>query len=100
MLRLRRGESGLLLGARFLLVLLAPFVTGHAVDDLARSGIAERDALLLGRGAVPVRQGVAAEAGEDHPLDVLPVASLAQMGDQRAERRAFEAGAGGACSLT
>src|SRR5207244_12660329 len=53
MLRLRRGEGGLLLRRRFLLVLLAPFVIGHAVDDLARLGIAERDTLLLGRGAVP-----------------------------------------------
>src|SRR5438045_3373795 len=94
MLRLRRGESGLLLGARFLLVLLAPFVIGHAVDDLARFGIAERDALLLGRGAVPFRQAVAAEAGEVHQIDVLHIGAFAQMRDQRAERRRFELGAG------
>src|SRR5438105_2678423 len=94
MLRLRRGESGLLLGARFLLVLLAPFVIGHAVDDLARIGIAERDALLLGRGAVPFRQAVAAEAGEVHQIDVLHIGALAQMRDERAERGGFEFGAG------
>src|SRR5947207_724211 len=94
MLRLRRGESGLLLGARFLLELLAPFVIGHAVDDLARFGIAERDALLLGRGAVPFRQAVAAEAGEVHQIDVLHIGAFAQMRDQRAERRRFELGAG------
>src|SRR6476646_3362367 len=94
MLRLRRGESGLLLGARFLLVLFAPFVIGHAVDDLARLGIAERDALLLGRGAIPFRQAVAAEAGEVHQIDVLHIGALAQMRDEGAERRRFELGAG------
>src|SRR6476659_10117890 len=94
MLRLRRGESGLLLGARFLLVLLAPFVIGHAVDDLARFGIAEPDALLLGCGAVPFRQAVAAEAGEVHQIDVLHIGALAQMRDERAERRRFKLGAG------
>src|SRR5204862_1330975 len=92
--RLRRGEGGLLLGARLLLVLLAPFVIGHAVDDLARLGIAERDALLLGRGAVPFRQAVAAEAGEVHQIDILYIGAFAQMRDQRAERGRFELGAG------
>src|SRR6266851_9790530 len=93
-LRLRSGEGGLLLGARFLLVLLAPFVIGHAVDDLARLGVAECDALFIGRGAVPFRQAVAAEAGEVHQVDVLYVGALAQMRDQRAVRRGFELGAG------
>src|SRR6266852_6864431 len=93
-LGLRSGGGGLLLGARFLLVLLAPFVIGHAVNDLARLGVAERDALLIGRGAVPFRQAVAAEAGEVHQVDVLHVGALAQMRNQRAERRGFELGAG------
>src|SRR5712691_6370288 len=62
MLRLGSGKGGLLLGARFLLVLLAPLVIGHAVDDLARLRVGQRDALLLGSGAVPFRQAVAAEA--------------------------------------
>src|SRR6266851_7211351 len=93
-LRLRRGEGRLLLGGRLLLVLLAPFVIRHAVDDLARLGVAERDALFLGRGAVPFRQAVAAESGEVHQVDVLHVGALAQMRDQRAERRCFEFGAG------
>src|SRR6266852_8783255 len=93
-LGLRSGEGGLLLGARFLLVLLAPLVIGHAVDDLARLGVAERNALLLGRGAVPFRQAVAAEAGEVHQIDVLHVGALAQMRDQRAERRGLKLGAG------
>src|SRR6516165_12571756 len=35
---LRHCESSLLLGGSFLLVFLAPFVIGHAVDDLPRSG--------------------------------------------------------------
>src|SRR5437667_1026128 len=66
MLRLGRGEGRLLLGARLLLVLLAPLVVGHAVDDLARRGVAERDTLLLGRLAIPARQAVTAKAGEVH----------------------------------
>src|SRR5260370_34629082 len=93
-LRLGRGEGGLLLGARLLLVLLAPLVIGHAVDDLARLGVAERDAAFLGRGAVPFRQAVAAETGRVHQIDVLHVGALAQMRDQRAVRRGFELGAG------
>ena len=75
-------------------MLLAPFVIGHAVDDLARLGIAERDTLLLGGGAVPFRQAIAAEAGEVHQVDVLHIGALAQMRQQRAERRGFELGAG------
>src|SRR5438132_13196906 len=78
---LRGGEGRLLLGGCFLLVLLAPFVIRHAVDDLARLGVAERDALLVGRGAVPFRQAVAAEAGEVHQVDVLYVGALAQLRD-------------------
>src|SRR5258708_29446908 len=68
MLRLSRGEGGLLLGARFLLMLLAPFVVGHAVDDLARLGITECDALLLGGGAVPFRQAIA--RSEEHTSEL------------------------------
>src|SRR5579863_9663933 len=94
MLRLRGGEGRLLFGCRLLLVLLAPRVIGHAVDDLAGFGIAERDALFVGRGAVPFRQAVAAEAGEVHQIDVLDVGAFAQMRDQRAERRRFELGTG------
>src|SRR5215208_662568 len=57
-LRLGGGEGGLLLGRRLLLVLLAPLVVRHAVDDLARLRVGQRDALLLGGGAVPFRQAV------------------------------------------
>src|SRR5712671_3016187 len=94
MLRLRRGEGGLLIRRRFLLVLLAPFVIRHAIDDLTRLGIAERDTLLLGGGAVPFRQAIAAEAGEAHQVDVLHIGALAQMREQRAEGRGLEFGAG------
>src|SRR5579872_6974039 len=87
-------EGRLLIRARLLLVLLAPFVVGHAVDDLARLRIGERDALFFGRLAIPARQTVAAEAGEVHQVDVLHVGALAQMRDQGAERRRFELGAG------
>src|SRR5216683_3290770 len=93
-LRLRGGKGRLLLGARLLLVLLAPFGVRHAVVDLARLRIAELDALLVGRGAVPFGQAVAAEAGEVHQVDILHVGALAQMRHQRAERRGFELGAG------
>src|SRR5262249_15179214 len=78
-LRLRRGEGRLLLRRRLLLVLLAPLVVWHPVDDLAGVGIGHRDALLLGGGAVPFRQAVAAEAGQVHQIDVLHVGALAQM---------------------
>src|SRR6266478_3061034 len=93
-LRLRRGEGRLLFGGRFLLVLFAPLVVRHAVDDLTRLGVAERDALFLRRGAIPFRQAVAAEAGEVHQINVLHVGALAQMRDQRAVGRGFELGAG------
>src|SRR5690348_475874 len=94
MLRLGSGESRLLLRRRFLLVFLAPFIVGHPVDDLARLGIAQRHAFFLGGGAIPFRQAVAAETGEVHQIDVLHIGALAQMRDQRAERRGFELGAG------
>ena len=40
--------------------------------------------------AVPVRQAVAAEAGEVHQVDVLDVAAFAQVLDQPAEGGGFE----------
>src|SRR6516165_284411 len=49
------GECGLLLCARFLLVFLAPLVIGHAIDDLARFRIGERNMALLGLLAIPPR---------------------------------------------
>src|ERR1044072_2917235 len=90
-----RLVEGLLLVARsFLLVLGLPLVVGHAVDDLARLGIGDLDALLARLLAVPARQAVAAEAGEAHQVDVLNVGALLQMRDQAAEGGGFEFGAG------
>src|SRR5665213_531447 len=94
MLVLLGGEAGLLIGARLPLVLAAPFVVRHAVDDLARLRVAELDALFPGGGAVPFRQAIAAEPGEVHQVDVLHVGTLAQVLDEGAERRGFEFGAG------
>src|SRR5258708_2231991 len=91
---LRRGEGGLLVRRRLLLVLLAPFVVGHAVDDLARLRVGQRHALFLGGGAVPFRQAVAAESGQVHQVDVLHVRALAQMLNESAEGRGFELSAG------
>src|ERR1700685_3914933 len=66
---LRGGEGGFLLGARLFLVALLPFRRSHAVDDLPRLVLFERDALLRRRLAVPVAQAVAAEAGQVHQID-------------------------------
>src|SRR5262245_23069695 len=84
----------LLVAGRFLLVLGLPFVVRHAVDDLARLGIGDLDALLARFLAIPARQAVAAETGEIHQVDVLDVGALLQMRDQAAESGGFEFGAG------
>src|SRR5262244_3634099 len=81
----RRREGFLLLGRSLLLVLRLPLVIGHAVDDLAGLGVAERDAALLGGRPVPFGQAIAAEAGEVHQVDVLYIRALAQMRDQLPE---------------
>src|SRR5207249_8619023 len=94
MLWLRCRERCLLLRRRLFLVFFAPFVVGHAVDDLARLGVAERGALPLRRLAIPAREAIAAEPGEVHQIDVLHVRALAQMCDERAECPGFEFGAG------
>src|SRR5262245_44835984 len=69
-LRLRRSLG---------LVALLPFLVGHAVNELARFILAECDAALGSRLLIPVRQAVAAEAGEIHQIDVLDVSAGAQM---------------------
>src|SRR5262249_40667017 len=78
-MRLLGGKGSFLLGAGFPLIFPAPFVVGHSVDDLARFRIGEREIAFVGRGPVPFRQAVAAEAGEVHQIDVLHVIALAQM---------------------
>src|SRR5688572_28688301 len=81
-----RLVEGLLLVARgVLLVLGLPLVVRHAVDDLARLGIGDLDALLARLFAVPARQAVAAEAGQIHHVDILHVGALLQMSNQAAE---------------
>src|SRR4029453_2273500 len=91
---MRLRERLLLLAARFLLVLRLPLLVRHAIDDLARLRVGERHALLLGGGAVPFRQAVAAEAGEIHQVDVLHVGAFAQVLDQAPERGGLQLGAG------
>src|SRR6266436_5615078 len=88
------GERSLLLGAGLLLMFRAPFVVGHAVDDLPRLLVRQRDAALLGFGAIPFREAVPAEAGEVHQIDVLDIGPLAQMLDETAKGCRFELGAG------
>src|SRR4051794_36127083 len=93
-LRLRCRERRLLLRRRLFLMLLAPLVVRHAIDDLARLGIGQRDSTLLGRRAIPFRQTVAAEPGEVHQVDILHVGALAQMRDERTECRGLQLGTG------
>jgi len=52
------------------------------------------EALVLGGGAIPLGEAVAAEAGEVHQVDVLHVRPLAQLRHQRPERGRFEGGSG------
>src|SRR3954462_9552375 len=93
-LRLGCRERRLLFRRRLFLMLLAPLVVWHAIDDFARLGIGQRDPALLGRRAVPFRQTVAAEPGEVHQVDILHVGALAQMRDERAECRGLQLGTG------
>ena len=83
---------GLGLGGRLGLVAPAPFVVGHAVDQLAGLVVGHRLAALLRGGAIPLGQAVPAEAGEVHQVDVLHVGALAQMRHQRPERGGLELG--------
>src|SRR3990170_22810 len=64
------GEGRPLLRRRRRLVFRLPRVVRHAIDDLARLRLGEREAALLGRRPVPFRQAVAAEAGAGPPGDV------------------------------
>src|SRR5579863_1803293 len=77
---------------RLFLVLLFPFVVGHAVDRLACFRIGQLDAALLSTFAIPTRQAIAAEAGEIHQIEILHVGTAPQMVDQLAERAGFELG--------
>src|SRR5262245_38425349 len=94
MLVRRPGERRLLLGRGILLVLLPPFVIGHAVDSGTALILAQGQAPGVGRLLHPVGQAVAAEAGEIHQIDVLHVGARARVLDQAPEYGGFELGAG------
>src|SRR5690606_15703041 len=66
-------ERGQLLRRRLALVAGLPLVERLAVHDRACLVLVERDAVFRGRLAIPIGQAVAAEAGEDHQVDVLHV---------------------------
>src|SRR5262249_751135 len=76
------------------LVFRLPLLERHAVDRLAALVLGEWHALGVGRVLHPVREAVAAEAGEIHHVDVLHVGARAQMLEQAPERSSFELGAG------
>ena len=78
-------EFRLLLRRRFLLKLRLPFLIGHAVDDLPRFGVGQRQAFVFGGGAVPFAQAIPAETRQIHHIYVLDIVARAQMLDQPAE---------------
>src|SRR6516162_7707753 len=84
------GESGLLLRARFLLIFRPPFVVRHAIDDLPRLRVRQRDVALLGLLAIPPRQAIAAKAGQVHQIDVLDIGPLLEMRNEAPECSGFE----------
>src|SRR6266702_6309634 len=79
-----------LLGTGGALKLRFPGFIGHAVDRLAALVLAHREALGVGLFLHPVRQAVAAEAGQIHQIDVLHVGALTQMLDQAPEYGGLE----------
>ncbi|EGE55978.1 hypothetical protein RHECNPAF_77009 [Rhizobium etli CNPAF512] len=88
--RVVQFKSGLLHRRGLVLVEIFPVLVRHAVDHFARFVLRHRNALGFGSFAVPVRQAVAAEAGEIHQIDVLHVAALLKMRDEAAEGGGFE----------
>src|SRR5439155_3436470 len=88
------GELVELLARRLGLVARFPALIRHAVDDLARLLVGEVEPALLGGGAIPFRQAVAAEACKVHQVDVLHVGALAEMLHQAAKGRRLQLDAG------
>src|SRR5690606_25761918 len=85
---LERGQLG---GACLALVLRLPLRERLAVDGFAGLVPVHLKAARLRRLAIPVGQTVAAEAGEDHQVDVLHVrALLQQVFTQATEDRRFD----------
>src|SRR6516162_6693804 len=87
-------EGSLLLSRSFLLMFRAPLIIRHAIDDLARLRVRQRDAALLRFLVIPPRKAIPAEAGQVHQIDVLDIGPLAEMFDEAPECRGLELGAG------
>src|SRR3954469_9124631 len=83
-------EGSKLVGPGFALVLRLPLVIRHAVNVRAAVLLREGEPALVRRILQPVREAVAAKAGEVHEVDVLHVGALAQMLRQPPEGRRFQ----------
>src|SRR5579864_1946705 len=87
----RRGlERRLLFRRHFGLVTPLPLALRHAVDQLARGILVDRNAILGGCFAIPVPKAVAAESRQRHEIDVLHICSSTKMRHKAAEYRGFE----------
>ena len=83
-------ERGLLVLGGLLLVLGLPFLIRHAVDRLTALVLGHRHTAGVSGLLHPVRQAIAAEAGEIHQVDVLHVGARAQMLEKAPERCGLE----------
>src|SRR5882757_1959199 len=66
-------HRGKLLRAGGVLMGRLPGLVGHAVDGLAALVLGHRRTLGVGGFLEPVRQAIAAEAGEVHQVDILDI---------------------------
>src|SRR3954451_239363 len=85
--RLALLEGGELFRGRLALVTRLPVLVRHAVDVLAALILRQRHAARVGRVLEPVREAVAAKAGEVHEVEGLHVGSCPQMLDRPEKRR-------------
>ena len=90
MLRLCGRKRRELFGRRFRLMLRFPLRERFAVDALARGVLVDCYATLGGGLSIPVGEAVATEASADHQVDVLHVASGAQVVEQMPECCGFQ----------
>src|ERR1700675_4396038 len=72
------------------LELRLPVVVSHAIDDLPRLFLAQRNALCGGSLLIPVGEAIPAKAGKRHEIDILHLDPLAQMLDEATEGGCFE----------
>src|SRR3954447_23023454 len=79
-------ECGLLVLGGLLLMLGLPFLIRHAIDRLTALVLGHRHAAGVSGLLHPVRQAIAAEGGENHPVDVLHVGARARMLQKAPER--------------